>query len=331
MKTYFRYLLSLVVLLVGATGLAFSQNIITGTVEDADGPLIGASVLVKGTTVGTITDFDGNFSIEAKVGDELEFSYMGYTSQTIKVTGAPIHITMSENTEVLSEVVVTAMGIKRDRKALGYEVGEVKGEDLTKAGNPNAATSMAGRVAGLVVSETAGGASGSTRVVLRGATEMTGNNQPLYVIDGVPMDNTNFGSAGKEGGYDLGDGISAVNPDDIESMSVLKGPAAAALYGSRASHGVILITTKKAATGDSKWGVEYNGTLTFDSQLSKWDNIQQVYGMGSDGQYNVDAVSNTNKSWGPKADGGLMLRYYDGQEHPFLIIPNNTANFFQLG
>lgn len=311
--------------------MAFSQNIITGTVEDADGPLIGASVLVKGTTVGTITDFDGNFSIEAKVGDELEFSYMGYTSQTIKVTGAPIHITMSENTEVLSEVVVTAMGIKRDRKALGYEVGEVKGEDLTKAGNPNAATSMAGRVAGLVVSETAGGASGSTRVVLRGATEMTGNNQPLYVIDGVPMDNTNFGSAGKEGGYDLGDGISAVNPDDIESMSVLKGPAAAALYGSRASHGVILITTKKAATGDSKWGVEYNGTLTFDSQLSKWDNIQQVYGMGSDGQYNVDAVSNTNKSWGPKADGGLMLRYYDGQEHPFLIIPNNTANFFQLG
>lgn len=245
MKTHFRYLLSLVVLLVGATGLAFSQNIITGTVEDADGPLIGASVLVKGTTIGTITDFDGNFSIEAKVGDELEFSYMGYTSQTIKVTGAPIHITMSENTEVLSEVVVTAMGIKRDRKALGYEVGEVKGEDLTKAGNPNAATSMAGRVAGLVVSETAGGASGSTRVVLRGATEMTGNNQPLYVIDGVPMDNTNFGSAGKEGGYDLGDGISAVNPDDIESMSVLKGPAAAALYGSRASHGVILITTKK--------------------------------------------------------------------------------------
>ena len=331
MKTCFKYVFSLVVLLVGATGLAFSQNIVTGTVEDADGPLIGASVLVKGSTVGTITDMDGQFSIQANVGDELEFSYMGYTSQTVKVTGNPIHITMSENTEVLSEVVVTAMGIKRDRKALGYEVGEVKGDELTKAKEVNVANSLAGRVAGLVVSETAGGASGSTRVVLRGATEMTGNNQPLYVIDGVPMDNTNFGSAGTEGGYDLGDGISAVNPDDIESMSVLKGPAAAALYGSRASHGVILITTKKAATGDSKWGVEYNGTLTFDSQLSKWDNVQQVYGMGSKGQYNVDAVSNTNKSWGPKADGGLVLRYYDGQEHPFLIIPNNTANFFQMG
>ncbi|MBQ7531950.1 MAG: SusC/RagA family TonB-linked outer membrane protein [Paludibacteraceae bacterium] len=328
---HLKLVLLLAVLLMGTAGMAFAQIVVTGTVEDADGPLIGASVLVKGTTRGTITDFDGNYSIEAELGSELEFSYMGYSAQTITVNGNVINVTMSEDTEVLSEVVVTAMGIKRDRKALGYEVGEVKGEDLTKAGNPNAATSMAGRVAGLVVQETAGGASGSTRVVLRGTTEMTGNNQPLYVIDGVPMDNTNFGSAGTEGGYDLGDGISAINPDDIESMSVLKGPAAAALYGSRASHGVILITTKKADTGDAKWSVEYNGTLTFDSQLSKWDNVQQVYGMGSDGMYNIDAVSNTNKSWGPKADEGLILRYFDGQEHPFKIIPNNTANFFQLG
>ena len=324
-------MLCLIALLWGAAGLAFGQNVVTGTVEDADGPLIGASVLVKGTTVGTITDFDGNFSIEANIGDELEFSYMGYTSQTITVTGNSINITMSENTEVLSEVVVTAMGIKRDRKALGYEVGEVKGEELTKAKEVNVANSLAGRVAGLVVQETAGGASGSTRVVLRGTTEMTGNNQPLYVIDGVPMDNTSYGEAGTEGGYDLGDGISAINPDDIESMSVLKGPAAAALYGSRASHGVILITTKKANTGDAKWSVEYNGTMTFDSQSSQWDNVQQVYGMGSDGMYNVDAVSNTNKSWGPKSDEGLILRYYDGQEHPFKIIPNNTAHFFELG
>lgn len=331
MKFYFKHALCLLVLMLGTTGWALAQNVVTGTVEDADGPLIGASVLVQGTTRGTITDFDGNFSIEANVGDKLEFSYMGYAAQTITVTGDPIHITMSEDTEVLSEVVVTAMGIKRDRKALGYEVGEVKGDELTKAKEVNVANSLAGRVAGLVVQETAGGASGSTRVVLRGTTEMTGNNQPLYVIDGVPMDNTSYGQAGTEGGYDLGDGISSVNPDDIESMSILKGPAASALYGSRASHGVILITTKKAATGDAKWGVEYNGTFTFDSQLSQWDNVQQVYGMGSDGQYNVDAVSNTNKSWGPKADGGLILRYFDGQEHPFLIIPNNTAHFFDLG
>ena len=331
MKIFYKHLLCLLMLMLSATGVAWSQITVTGTIEDADGPLIGASVLVKGTTVGTVTDFDGNYTIEANIGDDLEFSYMGYTTQVIKVTGNTLNVTMSENTEVLSEVVVTAMGIKRDRKALGYEVGEMKGADLTKAGDPNVGTAMAGRVAGLVVQETAGGASGSTRIVLRGATEITGDNQPLYVIDGVPMDNTSYGQAGTEGGYDLGDGISSLNPDDIESMSVLKGPAAAALYGSRASHGVILITTKKANTGDSKWSVEYNGTLTFDSQLSKWDNVQQVYGMGSNGMYNVDAVSNTNKSWGPKADEGLLLRYYDGQVHPFKIIPNNTANFFELG
>lgn len=329
MKLYLKIVLSMVVLLWSAVAVA--QNVVTGTVEDADGPLIGASVLVKGTTRGTVTDFDGNFSIEAAPGDQLEFSYMGYSAQTITVDGTPIHIVMAEDTEVLSEVVVTAMGIKRDRKALGYEVGEVKGEELTKAKEVNVANSLAGRVAGLVVQETAGGASGSTRVVLRGNTEITGNNQPLYVVDGVPMDNTSYGQAGTEGGYDLGDAISSINPDDIESMSVLKGPAAAALYGSRASHGVILITTKKASTGDAKWGVEYNGTFTFDSQLSQWDNVQQVYGMGSKGQYNIDAVSNTNKSWGPKADAGLILRYYDGQEHPFNIIPNNTAHFFDLG
>ena len=331
MKIITKHVLCLAVMLFSVTSMALAQITVTGTVEDADGPLIGASVLVKGTTVGTVTDFDGQYSIQANMGDQLEFSYMGYTAQTIEVTGTTINVTMSENTEVLSEVVVTAMGIKRDRKALGYEVGEVKGDELTKAKEVNVANSLAGRVAGLVVQETAGGASGSTRVVLRGATEITGNNQPLYVIDGVPMDNTNFGSAGTEGGYDLGDGISSINPDDIETMSVLKGPAAAALYGSRASHGVILITTKKANTGDAKWSVEYNGTFTIESQLSKWDNVQQVYGMGSNGQYNHDAVSNTNKSWGPKADEGLMLRYFDGQEHPFNIIPNNTANFFELG
>ena len=331
MKFCYKHVLVVAAFLFGWVGMAFAQHIVTGTVEDAEGPLIGASVIVKGTTRGTITDMDGQYSIEANVGEELEFSYVGYTTQTFTVSGNSINVTMSEDTEVLSEVVVTAMGIKRDRKALGYEVGEVKGEDLTRVKDVNVTNSLAGRVAGLVVQETAGGSSGSTRVVLRGTTEMTGDNQPLYVIDGVPLDNTNYGQAGTEGGYDLGNGVSSLNPDDIESMSVLKGPAAAALYGSRASHGVILITTKKANTGDSKWSVEYNGAFTLDSQLSQWDNVQQVYGMGSDGQYNVDAVSNTNKSWGPKADEGLILRYYDGQERPFRIIPNNTAHFFELG
>ena len=307
-----------------------SQKIkVTGVVEDAEGPVIGASVMEKGTSNGTVTDIDGNFTLMVSPGATLIISYVGSDPVEVKATEAPMKITLEQSTQMLSEVVVTALGIKRDRKALGYGLDEVKGDAFEKAKETNVINSMAGRVAGLVVSQTAGGPSGSTRVILRGSTEMTGNNQPLYVVDGVPLDNTNFGSAGTSGGYDLGDGISSINPDDIESMSVLKGPAASALYGSRASHGVILITTKKA--GKEKYSVEYNGTLTFDKQLSKWDNVQQIYGMGSNGTYSIDAVSNTNKSWGPKADGSNVLRYFDGVERPYLIIPDNTSGFFRTG
>ena len=304
---------------------------VTGVVSDVTGPVIGASVIEKGnTTNGTITDLDGKFTLNVRPGATLVISYIGYKTVEIAASKKPLKIVMSEDSKVLNEVVVTALGIKRERKALGYGVDEVKGEALTKAKETNVINSMAGRVPGLVVSQTAGGPSGSTRVILRGSTEMTGNNQPLYVIDGVPLDNTNYGSAGTSGGFDLGDGISSINPDDIENMSVLKGPAASALYGSRASHGVILITTKKA-NGKEKFSVEYNGTLTFDTQLAKWNDIQQVYGMGSNGTYSIDAISNTNKSWGPKADGSNMLKYFAGVERPYLIIPDNTSAFFRTG
>nr|WP_321375270.1 SusC/RagA family TonB-linked outer membrane protein [uncultured Bacteroides sp.] len=305
-------------------------NRITGTVKDANGPIIGASVIEKGTTNGIITDVDGKFSLNVQPGVTLVISCIGYKSKEIKTGHGSINIVLEEDSKLLSEVVVTALGIKRERKALGYSLDEVKGDAFTKAKETNVINSMAGRVPGLIVSQTAGGPSGSTRVILRGSTEMTGNNQPLYVIDGVPLDNTNYGSAGTAGGFDLGDGISSINPDDIENMSVLKGPAASALYGSRASHGVILITTKKA-NGQEKLNVEYNGTLTFDTQLAKWNDVQEVYGMGSNGTYSIDAVSNTNKSWGPKADGSNMLRYFDGVERPYLIIPDNVSGFFRTG
>lgn len=302
---------------------------VKGVVSDASGPIIGASVFEKGTKNGAVTDLDGRFTLNVKPGATLVITYIGYKTKEVKANKSELNITIEEEDKTLDEVVVTALGIKRDRKALGYGVDEVKGESLTKAKETNVINSLAGRVPGLVVSNTASGPSGSTRVILRGSTEMTGNNQPLYVIDGVPLDNTNYGSAGQYGGYDLGDGISGVNPDDIESMSVLKGPAASALYGSRASHGVILITTKKA--GKEKFSVEYNGTLTFDTQLSKWDDIQQVYGMGSNGSYSIDAISSTNQSWGPKADGGNYLRYFDGVSRPYKIIPDNTGGFFRTG
>jgi TonB-linked SusC/RagA family outer membrane protein len=301
---------------------------ISGSVTDGSEPIIGASVIVKGKGQGTVTDLDGHFSLDVKPGTLLEISYVGYKTMTVKA-GSNMNVVLAEDKKMIDEVVVTALGIKRDRKALGYGVGEVKGEELTKAKETNVINSLAGKIPGLVVSQTAGGASGSTRVILRGSTEMTGNNQPLYVVDGVPLDNTNYGSAGTSGGFDLGDGISSINPDDIETMSVLKGPAASALYGSRASHGVILITTKKA--GKDKFSVEYNGSVTMDTQLAKWNDIQQTYGMGSNGTYSIDAVSNTNKSWGPKADAQNSLKYFDGVERPYMIIPDNTSDFFRAG
>lgn len=305
------------------------SNKVIGTVKDEFGPVIGASVVEKGTSNGVVTDLNGKFSLNVKPGATLIISFVGYKQQEVKAGNVPLNIVLEEDSKMLGEVVVTALGIKRERKALGYGVAEVQGEALTKAKETNVINSMAGRVPGLVVTQTAGGASGSSRVILRGSTEMTGNNQPLYVIDGVPLDNTNFGSAGTYGGFDLGDGISSVNPDDIESMSVLKGPAASALYGSRASHGVIFITTKKA--NKDKISVEYNGTMTFDTQLAKWDDVQQIYGMGSNGTYPINAVSNTNMSWGAKADGTNMLKYFDGVERPYLIVPDNTSQFFRTG
>jgi TonB-linked SusC/RagA family outer membrane protein len=300
---------------------------VVGTVTDGTETIIGASVKVKGTNQGTVTDMDGNFRLDVAPGTELIISCIGYKTVTVKAT-PNMHVVLEDESTAMSEVVVTALGIKRDRKALGYALTEVKGEELTKAKETNVINSLSGKVAGLVVQNTAGGASGSTRVLLRGNTEMAGNNQPLYVIDGVPLDNTNFGSAGEAGGYDLGDGISAINPDDIENMTVLKGPAASALYGSRASHGVILITTKKAEK--DRVSVEYNGSFTFDSQLAKWSDIQQEYGMGYGGKLPTSSTSGTNSSWGPKADG-FVYKYFDGEEREFKMYPNNANGFFRTG
>ena len=317
----------------GSTGESMvsapDNKVLKGNVADSEGPLMGATVKVAGTAMGTVTDMDGNFTIQCAPGATLEISYIGYEAKSVKAKDG-MKIVLSADGKVLNEVVVTALGIKRDRKALGYGLAEVKGEELTKAKETNVVNSLAGKVAGLVVQQTAGGASGSTKVQLRGATEMTGNNQPLYVIDGVPLDNTNFASADGNGGYDLGDGISAINPDDIETMSVLKGPAASALYGSRASHGVILITTKKAGNKES-FSVEYNGSHTFDIQAANWDNIQQVYGQGNNGHYLTSRRDATNMSWGPKADNFNYTFEFDGKEHPYKIVPNNADGFFRTG
>ena len=327
-KTFLLLCLLVAGMLCAATAMADGPaKALKGNVADNMGPLIGAAVKIPGTNTGTVTDMDGNFTIECEPGLPLEFSCLGYVTLLVPAQDG-MQVLMEEDAQLLEEVVVTALGIKRERKALGYGVEEVKGDELTKAKETNVINSLAGKVAGLVVSQTAGGPSGSTRVMLRGNTEISGNNQPLYVVDGVPLDNTNFGSAGTAGGYDLGDGISAINPDDIENMTVLKGPAASALYGSRASHGVIIITTKKA--DKERFSVEYNGSLTIDSQLARWDNIQQIYGMGYNGQYAPTTASGSNSSWGPKADY-LPVTYFDGQTRDFLMYPDNTSGFFRTG
>ena len=305
----------------------YQTAMVYGIVTDAAGPVVGAAVQVVDSNVGVVTDENGRFELDVEPGTVLIVSCLGYKDLSV-IAMPDMNIVLTEDATALDEVVVTALGIKRDRKALGYALSEVKGDDLNKAKETNVINSLAGKVAGLIINETAGGPSGSTRVLLRGNTEMTGNNQPLYVIDGVPLDNTNFGSAGLAGGYDLGDGISAINPDDIENMTVLKGPAASALYGSRASHGVILITTKKAAK--ETFTIEYNGSFTLDSQLAKWDNIQQIYGMGYNGDYTRDASSGTNMSWGPKADN-FDVTYFDGKTRPFYMYKDNTSGFFRLG
>ena len=318
----------------GSAHAQTAARLLKGRVVDTgNDPIIGASVMVKNAKEGTVTNMEGKFSLNVAPSATLVVSYIGFVTQEVKADTqkGEMTITLKEDTKRLGEVVVTALGIKRDRKALGYSLGEVSGKELQKAKEPNVINSLAGKVAGLTVSQTATGPSGSTRVILRGSTELTGNNQPLYVIDGVPMDNTNFESSDQWGGYDLGDGISSINPDDIENISVLKGPAASALYGSRASHGVILITTKRA---DAKkdFSVELNSTTTLETQLTKWSDVQYEFGQGADGKISLtDDRFSSNRNWGPRIDPGLMMTYFDGVARPYVIIKDNIDGFFRTG
>lgn len=235
-----------------------------GTVVDSNGfPLIGVSILESGTSNGAITDIDGNFTLQVNAGATLELSYIGYKKLTLQASADLGEIVMQEDTEVLDEVVVTALGIKRSQKALSYNVQEVKGDELTAVKDANFMNSLSGKVAGVNINTSSSGVGGATRVVMRGVKSITSNNNALYVIDGVPIFNTNNGAT--EGMYSTqpkGEGISDLNPEDIESMSVLSGPAAAALYGSNAAQGVILITTKKGAAGKPKITISNNTTFS---------------------------------------------------------------------
>ena len=276
-------------------GLYAQDKTVTGVVTDeSKTPLIGVSVVVKGTTRGVSTDFDGKFTLQAKEGETIEFSSVGYVSQDKKVTGGGktlnMNVVLKEETQQLSEVVVTALGIKREEKALSYNVQQVKSEELTKVKAPNFVNSLNGKVAGVTINKSASGPGGATRVIMRGEKSIEGSNNVLYVVDGIPLFNTQAGgdNSGIKGEGRVGsEGIADFNPEDIESISVLSGPSAAALYGSNAANGVILINTKKGKEG--KMQISLSSTTEFSKPFILPE-FQNTYGNRS-GQYS---------SWGSK-------------------------------
>lgn len=344
--------------LMFSVGFAYAQNTVKGRVKSVSGEgLPGVNIQVKGTTEGSASDFEGNFELMASPGDVLVFSFVGFTTKELIVDGNFMEVALSEDAESLDEVVVTALGIKREAKALGYALTEVGGDELTQVKSTNAMNALQGRVAGVNVSTSSTGASGSSRVIIRGASSMTGNNQPLYVVDGIPVINTTKGSVGKFDGEfgDGGDDISGINPDDIESVTVLKGSSAGALYGAQAGNGVIMITTKNGRNQQG-FGVEFSSSFTFDKVNTDLQDFQTTYGQGTFGLkpgfiiesetgniINLDdgteeglidatanALSSTVMSYGPKLDGSSVVGW-DGIYRPYAYAGNNVDRFYQTG
>jgi len=318
---------------------------VSGTVTDATtgDPLIGVNVMVKGTTTGTASDMDGNYSIQVPDANAvLEFSYVGYVTIERQANSNVINISLSEDAEMLDEVVVTALGVTKAEKAITYNSQVVKGDDMNKARENNIVNSLAGKIAGAQITNSSGAPGASTRIVLRGASSLTGNNQPLFVVDGVPIDNTNWGDATASGGVDLPNGISSINADDIENVTVLAGAKAAALYGVRASNGVILITTKKGGftnSSKSQIGVEMNTSLTFETPF-RLPSFQNSYGQGPNNTFfdwdQGNGDGSVDESWGPPLDKGLEFIQWNsytngGKPMPWVSQPNNIRDLYELG
>lgn len=320
------------VLLFAATLLtgsisAWSQSVSGKVTSGSDGtPLPGVSILVKGTNTGTTTDIDGSYSINAGANTTLTFSFIGFTTKEEAVSGRSIiNVVLAEDVAQLGEIVVTALGIEREKKSLGYAIQEIKGGVLSDAKETNLVNAFTGKVAGLQVVRSSNGAGGSAKIVLRGNTSLTGSNQPLIVVDGIPIDNfTGTTENGYWGaGLDMGNGLGDISSDDIESMSVLKGPSAAALYGSRAGNGVILIKTKSGRTQPGL-GITVTSTLGIEDIFIRPE-LQNSFGQGKDNIF--DPMS--PDSWGPKATG-QSVKKWDGSQSP-LNIHDNVSQFLRKG
>lgn len=308
-----------------------TKKTITGRIIDATGePLIGVTIMEKGTTNGSITDYDGNYSLSVPGNAVLQFSYIGYKSIEMKVEGKEvIDLTMHEDTEVLDEVVVTALGIKREKKMLGYAVQELKSDELNKTGDPSVTSALQGKVAGLQMNTSATGLGGSTKITIRGNSSLSDNNQPLWIVDGVPFSDNNTSDASFYGGVDRGGSAMDINPDDIESISVLKGPNAAALYGSRAGNGVILVTTKKGSKKDG-FGIRYTGNFTWSSVAETLEQ-QERYGQGQIGANGgASYTKETSGSWGPVLDGS-PFEAWNGETYAYSKYGNKLKDYFDTG
>jgi TonB-linked SusC/RagA family outer membrane protein len=322
-------------LMLMALQLSAQTRTVKGTVSGIDNQrVVGASVAVKGTNKGTVTNELGQFSLDLKGAATLLVSSLGYGTLELAVGATQNEVTVTL-TEALGftvpDVVVTSFGISRAKKALGYSVTQVAGDKFTESRTANLGNALSGKVAGVNVSQPATGAGGSSRVVIRGGSSLLGNDQPLYVINGIPMDNSNFGQAGMWGGNDGGDGLANINPDDVESVSVLKGNTAAALYGARAANGVILITTK---TGKARKGigVQFNSNVTWDNAIDRLD-WQKEYGPGRDGGVATnasDALDIGNNQWGRRLDGAQVVQW-DGQQRPYSHNGFKMNDFYRTG
>ncbi len=320
-----------------ATTAAAQTFEITGTItSETDGsPLPGASVVEMGTQTGTSADPQGRYTLNVSGPNAtVVVTFIGFLSQQIDVNGRnTINIALEEDVEQMEEVVVTAFGIERQQRALGYSVSRISGESLRESRETNVANALSGKIAGVAVSKPATGPAGSSRVIIRGNKSLEGNNQPLYVVDGVPIDNSSGGQAGMWGGVDEGDQISGINPDDIENISVLKGPSAAALYGTRAQNGVVLITTKTGRTQGNMLGVEFNSNVTFEDALVGYSDYQTEYGQGSQGLKPTDresALDTGTQSWGALLDGS-MVPQFDGVARPYSAVDDKLDRFYQSG
>ena len=328
----------IVLLIMLCSGVVFAQTgPITGTVTgDNKEPLPGVTVLVAGTSQGALTDTEGKYTINAPANATLTFSFIGYARQTISVGArSVVDVQLVQEAQNLEEYVVTALGIQREAKTLGYATATVNADQISTNRTPNVVSSLQGKMAGVNISSLSTGPGGTAKIRIRGQSSFSGQNNPLIVVNGVPIDNSNFAGGGDYGpraanSSDGGDGLSSVNPDDIESMTVLKGATAAALYGSRAKDGVVMITTKNRGTGKGI-GLDYNINFTTDTPLDFTD-FQYEYGQGEGGKRPTTANPTSGVwSFGEKFEPGMTQTLFDNEIWPYEPVRGRVKQFYRTG